>query len=312
MLCMQETWLIDLDGVVWKGSCPIEGGDQAIDLLRSAGKNIVFFTNNSFPTIDALVAKLSCMGIAVHVGEILTSCMAASAMLKPKSKVLCLGGPGLLEALIKDGHDVTFGHNLSMETNIFGSLKAGELFCQYGNLFSDLRLNQKDSGELLSRLTQAGNDLLQQIDSIHLETFDVSLIGLDPFFNFLTLSLGFRSVMQGSRLIATNNDMTYPMIKGSLPGGGLLLRTLESITMKDAEVAGKPYQPSVDLVLSRFGSVSYVVGDRLDTDGLLAKRLDAKFVLVYSGVTGKNHDYQPRPDFEGENLYEVVNHILNS
>jgi ribonucleotide monophosphatase NagD (HAD superfamily) len=86
-------------------------------------------------------------------------------------------------------------------------------------------------------------------------------------------------------LIATNADATYPTPEGLLPGAGSILASVETATGVRAQVAGKPQQPIVDLLRTRAGHIDLVVGDRLDTDGLLARRLGVDFGLVLTGVT---------------------------
>jgi len=309
---MKATWLIDLDGVIWTGNSAIEGGSKAVELLRMAGKNVVFFTNNSFPTIASHVAKLSSMGIDISSDAILTSAIAASYLLKEKSKVLCLGGPGLFEALNNDGHDVVLAHNLPMLVNVEDKnrMSAAQFFFQTQDSAFGQSAVVGEQGCFLDNLTFLGNNLLENIDKTEIGYFDVCMVGLDPFFNFATLSFGLRAILQGSRLIATNDDSTYPMTNGRLPGGGSLFRILQELAMVSGEVAGKPYRPAVDLVMSRFGQIECVVGDRIETDGLLAQNLGAKFALVYSGVTRQGSDSGFAPTYTGENFYKVVKRIF--
>ena len=52
-------------------------------------------------------------------------------------------------------------------------------------------------------------------------------------------------------------------------------------------MAGKPFEPMAALVRARLGSGGTMVGDRVDTDGLLAHRLGYRFVLVLTGSTSR-------------------------
>jgi 4-nitrophenyl phosphatase len=62
-------------------------------------------------------------------------------------------------------------------------------------------------------------------------------------------------------------------------------------------VAGKPHQAMAELVAERVGRVDVMVGDRPSTDGLFARRLGARFVLVLSGVTtAADLPVEPSPD----------------
>lgn len=307
---MTETWLIDLDGVIWRGDSLIAGSDEAVGALCAANKKIVFFTNNSFPTASSLTAKLQSMGIPASAENILTSSMAASRLLNEKSNVLCLGGPGLYEALVKSGHRPVFASTIL--SNAISNTEYASYLAYYAQSLFPQTVSAVDDDKSLVELTRMGVEFFTILDEIaDAERFDACVVGIDPFSNFATLALGFRAISKGARLIATNDDSTYPMKSGLLPGGGTVFKILQTLTGSKGEVAGKPYEVAVELVRDTCDKVAYVVGDRLDTDGLLAKQLGAKFLLVYSGVTsphGKSDTVLPF--VEEENLKKVVYAIL--
>lgn len=114
---------------------------------------------------------------------------------------------------------------------------------------------------------------------------DAVLVGLDLALSMPRLTAVTRAIAAGARLIATNDDATYPTPTGPLPGGGSMLAAVKYATRANAVVAGKPYQPAADLIHAQLGDVAVVVGDRPETDGALAARLGAKYALVRSGVT---------------------------
>lgn len=114
---------------------------------------------------------------------------------------------------------------------------------------------------------------------------DSVVVGWHRDFDFDGLNLAAQAVWGGARLVATNADATYPTPEGLLPGAGSILAAVETATGTKAEVAGKPHQPVVDLLRHRAGTIDLVVGDRLDTDGLLARRVGVDFGLVLTGVT---------------------------
>lgn len=114
---------------------------------------------------------------------------------------------------------------------------------------------------------------------------DAVVVGWHRHFDYERLTAATRAVAAGARLIGTNDDPTYPTPEGPLPGGGALLAAVAYATGVTPEVAGKPQDPVVDLLLARWPAIDVVVGDRPSTDGLLARRLGARFALVLSGVT---------------------------
>lgn len=68
-----ELFLFDLDGTTYIGGKEIDGAFDAINHLRSIGKKICFFTNNSSRNHDDYVKKINDMGLAVSENEVYTS-----------------------------------------------------------------------------------------------------------------------------------------------------------------------------------------------------------------------------------------------
>ena len=115
---------------------------------------------------------------------------------------------------------------------------------------------------------------------------DAVVVGWHRDFDFARLTAACRAVWGGASFLATNNDATYPTPDGLLPGAGSIVAAVARATGAEPVVAGKPNQPVADLLTARAGGeVALVIGDRLDTDGLLATRLGVPFGLVLTGVT---------------------------
>lgn len=93
------TWLLDLDGVVWLSGKPLPGAAEAVARLRARGQHVVFFTNNSGPTVGDHLTALAKVGVSASPEEILTSAQAAAALVHEGSTAAFLGGPGIPEAL---------------------------------------------------------------------------------------------------------------------------------------------------------------------------------------------------------------------
>ena len=92
-------WILDLDGVVWRGETPVAGSIAAIDRLRSSGERVLFLTNNSSARIGGYVAKMAAMGLAATEDEICSSAQASALLIEPGETALVCGGPGVVEAL---------------------------------------------------------------------------------------------------------------------------------------------------------------------------------------------------------------------
>ena len=136
---------------------------------------------------------------------------------------------------------------------------------------------------------------------------DVVVVGMDPSFDYQSLSAATRALHGGARLVATNDDATFPSPGAVLPGAGSLVAAVARAGQSEPTIAGKPYWPTVELVRDKIGAVEMVVGDRPSTDGLLARQLEVRFGLVLTGVTPPGHGpLDPEPAIEGQNLLDLV------
>jgi 4-nitrophenyl phosphatase len=97
----------DLDGVIWSGDEVIPGSADAVTQLRAAGLRVGFVSNNSSHPVGDVVAKLERFGIPAGADDVVTSALAAAAMLAAslprQARVLACAGPGVVEALTDAG-----------------------------------------------------------------------------------------------------------------------------------------------------------------------------------------------------------------
>lgn len=106
---MSHGFLIDMDGVIYRGSQLIPGADQFIGGLLSQNIPFVFLTNNSQRTRRDVVTKLSRMGIDVAEHHIFTCAMATARFLAqqtPNGTAYVIGEGGLLNALHRNGYSI--------------------------------------------------------------------------------------------------------------------------------------------------------------------------------------------------------------
>lgn len=103
---LQHT-IIDMDGVLFRGTYPIPGTVGFVDFLRKRGIGFVLATNNSTQTPGQYADKLAHMGVTVRTDEILTSAQATASYLAsiapPGTKVFVVGQNGLWTALREAG-----------------------------------------------------------------------------------------------------------------------------------------------------------------------------------------------------------------
>ena len=101
----------DLDGVIWRTHTAIEGSAEAVTRLQSAGWRVVFVTNNGSATPEEQEAKLASFGIEAR-GNVITSAMAATLLVRPGERALVCAGPGVLKALRDHDVDVIDVHDV--------------------------------------------------------------------------------------------------------------------------------------------------------------------------------------------------------
>ncbi|HEV3227675.1 MAG TPA: HAD hydrolase-like protein, partial [Acidimicrobiales bacterium] len=141
---------------------------------------------------------------------------------------------------------------------------------------------------------------------------DAVVVGFHRDFDYERMRTAATAVRAGARLIATNDDATYPTPNGPIPGAGSILAGIERASGVRAEVAGKPYPAMAAVVRSRVGADGVVVGDRPDTDGRLAAALGHRFALVLTGVVTADQlaTIDPTPDEVAPDLATLVEHYL--
>jgi NagD protein len=106
---LRHGYLIDMDGVLYRGSELIPGADQFIRELRVRDIPFRFLTNNSQRTRRDVAAKLARMGIEVEEEHVFTCAMATARFLatqKPNGTAFVIGEGGLLTALHQNGYAV--------------------------------------------------------------------------------------------------------------------------------------------------------------------------------------------------------------
>lgn len=102
-------FLIDMDGVIYRGSELIPGADRFIGDLVSLNLPFLFLTNNSQRTRRDVMTKLRRLGIRVDESHIFTCAMATARFLaaqKPGGTAYVIGEGGLLHALHQNGYSI--------------------------------------------------------------------------------------------------------------------------------------------------------------------------------------------------------------
>src|SRR5439155_2828598 len=139
---------------------------------------------------------------------------------------------------------------------------------------------------LAEEMTLAGLSVIP-LESEH--RADYVVVGLDRTLTFAKLQRAFEEVRAGATFIATNKDPTYPMEEGrEIPGGGSMVAALEYATGITPVAIGKPEPYTLEEILrlaSGRPEDAVMIGDRLDTDIRVGRRLGLTTVLPLTGVT---------------------------
>ncbi len=99
--------MLDLDGVVYRGSVAVPGAPEALAALSAKRLRRAFLTNNAARPPHAVAAHLDRLGIPATYEDVFTSAQAAARIMQrlvePGARVLALAGPGVHLALDECG-----------------------------------------------------------------------------------------------------------------------------------------------------------------------------------------------------------------
>ena len=139
------------------------------------------------------------------------------------------------------------------------------------------------------------------------------VIAFDRTFDYAKLNTALQAVRRrDARLIATNPDRTCPTDEGEIPDCAGMMAAVEAVTGKSVEVVvGKPSPIILEVALATLGiaaSDCVIVGDRIETDIVMGKRLGLTTVLVLSGITrpGDPRIAELRPDLVVDSIAALV------
>jgi 4-nitrophenyl phosphatase len=256
--------IFDLDGVIWRGNMPVPGAVESVARLRAAGKRCFYCTNNSRKAPADFVAALAGMGIEAEEDEIMTSSSATALYLSQQL------------------------------TGDFSAYVVGE-----DGLSSALR---KVGARIVS-------DREAESDGDNWSDFPVDCVvaGIDRHFTYDKLRLAQRFILKGARFIATNRDSTFPVADGVVPGAGSIVAAIETASGISPITIGKPQPLMMHLLLQKFNLVpaeTAMIGDRLDTDIIAAKRAGIGALYVATGVNTLEEAQRARGDLKPDVLLD--------
>ena len=115
----------------------------------------------------------------------------------------------------------------------------------------------------------------------------------------------------GVDVIAMNKDLTFPINDHEFKdGNGAIVREIENLVESSVNSFGKPDSFYSEYLLKQFPKIFAVIGDRVDTDVLLAKKIGAKSYLVESSI--KNYLDEDIADFKFDTFSQSVSSIIEN
>jgi 4-nitrophenyl phosphatase len=243
--------LVDLDGVVYRGSEPVPGVAAVLADRAGRGDDVVYVTNNSMHYRAEYQARLAAMGAPVTPNTVVSSARATAVYLKEHDpeirRVLVLGAGGLERELRDEGYDVV------------------------------------GAGTAATRVSHEGIDGFAAAGQPQ-----AVVVGLDPNLTYTRLVVASDCIRAGAHFIATNRDPIYPTERGLWPGAGSLVVAVEAATGVVPVSIGKPAPYLLEAAAHAVGrepSEAIMIGDGIGTDLAAAKAVGARCIFMLTGVS---------------------------
>lgn len=141
---------------------------------------------------------------------------------------------------------------------------------------------------------------------------DVVLASWTPDFGYDDLVTAIEALDDETVFLGTDPDRTFPEEDGKMvPGSGAIVYSVAATVQREPDaVLGKPSDIATTLALDRLGTgprETLVVGDRLDTDLAMGKRVGMTTVLVLTGIATREDipDSSVDPDYVLDSLGDI-------
>lgn len=128
---------------------------------------------------------------------------------------------------------------------------------------------------------------------------EIVLVGRDTELSYTRLTLACDAIRAGARFLSLNQDPVMPVENGRmLPGTGSIVAAIEAGSGKLVTALGKPEMPMMRAAQRALGPGRVLmIGDRLESDILGAKRIGWDAALVLTGLFEGESELEPSPDY---------------
>jgi len=247
-----DTVLTDCDGVIYHGSKAVPGAAETVHKLKKLGKRFFYVTNNSMKTRREFLQKITGLGFPASEEDIVASGYVTAQTLQTKykfrGKAYTLGSP-----------------SLAWELSQVGVTAVG-----------------------------IGPDTtpMKDIEQVPIDNeVKCVIVGFDEHISYAKVAMAMQYLRRKECLfVSTNTDTGLPGASGRLlPGCGSILAMVTTASQRQPDViCGKPHQAMFDVLMNKYHLEPHktlMIGDRLDTDILLAGRCGLQSLLVLSGFS---------------------------
>lgn len=141
---------------------------------------------------------------------------------------------------------------------------------------------------------------------------DIVLVTLDRTLSFEKIYTAQKALQHGAKFFSANADLTCPIENDEILDAGYTITALQNLTGRKLELNfGKPSHFIIEEILKRISlptNECILIGDRLETDILMANQNGISSALVLSGVTKKEQlDFnQIKPDFVLNSIADLI------
>ncbi len=120
------------------------------------------------------------------------------------------------------------------------------------------------------------------------EEAEIIAVGMDRELSYDKLDKALTGLLSGAEFFATNADKTFPTQEGESPGAGASVGAIKGMGFEPERIVGKPSEVAAEIAMEVAGvedpGKCLLIGDRLETDILLAERAGMDSALVFTGV----------------------------
>lgn len=161
--------------------------------------------------------------------------------------------------------------------------------------YSDAPIELLCSDQQIKHLTGRGLKAAEPGDNA-----PAALFGVYNGFSGADLERGCAAAWRGADLYVIAYDRSFRLPDGLIAGCGPFAKAVEHVTGRSSEALAKPSEAMARAALQRLGkqgSATLVIGDTLDADIQLGKKIGARTVLAMSGTTSLD-DLERLPEAE--------------